>query len=277
MLRRFKQRLRETRRIVLWPLKMGYLASKRKVQAFIVKTMAAHDAANPPPAVHVVVPAVSAGPNYDDLLLALFKGGQRPVPPPAPTFQAIAAGDGRLLAAHPLVGFTYLSFDDVRMTPQVALGQYQERQTAAIEHLTRPGDRILHLGAQQGFHTLSFAAIAGSEGRIVAVERDAAQRALVELNVRAHALESVISVPGEVASSPGSLAECLRRQAFKPTLVYLTDDVRLPDAWLADVADLMKQDSQVRVVAGCRPLTVEALAAHRHDQTRSSAVHIRAA
>jgi precorrin-6B methylase 2 len=264
MLRKLKHKWKNWRRKLLAPANAWLQSLKRSAQKIVVKALAEHRMSNLGSAQAQLGGQTSSTP--DRLLLGLLKAGLRKPPASHVTpFQVTSVGGNRLLAAHPLAGFMYLSTDDVDVIPHVALGRYQDRQTTAIEHEILPGDRVLHLGAELGFHTLSLAHIVGEKGQVLAVEWNPDRYRLLELNVRAHGLNLRV----KCADNPmieGSLREFLRQHNFEPTAVLLAESVAVPDACLADLLELIRKDSSLRVFAGARRLTTDTLSDWLHSQ-----------
>jgi precorrin-6B methylase 2 len=261
MWQKLKLKFKEWRRKLLSPVNALFGSLKRRLQRSAQKVVAtalaehhvSRPSSNHPPA------AAPSSQTFDKLLLGFLKAGVRKSEAhAAPQFQVVSVGADRLLAVHPLAGFLYLSTDDVNVIPHVALGQYQDRQTTAIQHEILPGDQVLHLGAEQGYHTLSLAHLAGKTGHVLAVEGNADRFRLLELNVRAHALEARVQCLNESALQ-GSLRDCLRTHKFVPTAVYLTEGVALPQVWLNELLEWMRQDSSLRVIAGAKQFTANSL------------------
>ncbi len=242
---KIKDRLRAWRRAALAPLNRSYGRVKRALQSFIIKTVAMHGTGT----AHF---AKEASPVNNELLLALFKATQRPAPPALPVLQAVPIGDGRLLAVHPLAGFMFVGTHEVSALPQIVLAKYQQRQTVAIEHEVISGARVLHLGAGQGFHTLSLAKVVGPEGAVVAVSSDNADREILKVNVGLHELEDVVSVHA-------TLEDALRDHAVEPDLVYVTDGFRLPSAWYTQLVNLVQRCPETRILIGARLAGIDAL------------------
>ena len=260
-----KQTFRNFRRSIWAPFKNLLRKAKRRVQDFVVQTVAASDLRTADSAAS----HNSELPNYspfDTLFLAYLKAGHRATPQSSPIFQAVPVGEGRLLVGHPLVGFLYINAYDLRHIPSIVVGRYQESQTMMIEREIRRGEKVLHLGAEQGYHTLSLTKMAGEDGRILAVEWDDASRGVLEINIRAHGLERQVRFADHRAVLSGSLAEVLRQQAFEPTVVYLTAGAAIPPNWIADLEELMRRKPALRVIAGSCLIVVDSLLDWHRDQ-----------
>ncbi|WP_068076505.1 FkbM family methyltransferase [Novosphingobium lentum] len=84
-----------------------------------------------------------------------------------------------------------------------SLTQYGEWAQLEIDRLLqfiKPGDFVLDVGANIGFHTLSFARHVGSAGRVWAFEPDPVNGILLRLNILNSGMEGAI-VPFDVAAS----------------------------------------------------------------------------
>lgn len=252
--RGFKEQIRGWRRAVTEPLKKGLRRLKRSGQRIARSVLSPFSKGSRRDSTS----ALGSLSSLDAQLLAWFKAGTRPLPAPtSPAWQAIPFGEGRLLVAHPLVEFLYIGVDDLRNGPQYVLGKYQERQTVAIEHEISVGDRVLHLGAQYGFHTLSLAQRVGDAGSVVALEANAARRQRCVENVRAHRLESRVRVV-ECCDEPGALLALLKREAFAPTVVYVTEGAELPEPWRHELRAFCLEQPKLRVLHGARMVTTDA-------------------
>lgn len=249
--RGFKEQLRGWRRAVTQPLKNGLRRLKRAGQRIARGLLSPFSGESRRESASA---AGSLSP-VDAQLLAWFRAGTRPLPAPAsPSWQAIPFGEGRLLVAHPLMEFLYIGVDDLRDGPQYVLGKYQERQTVAIEHEIAVGDRVLHLGAQYGFHTLSLAQRVGDTGSVVALEANAARRQRCVENVRAHRLEDRVRVV-DCGDEPGALLSLLKREAFAPTIVYVTEGAEIPGPWRHELRESCLEQPKLRVLYGARVVT----------------------
>lgn len=253
-MRHRKDWLRQLGRLIVAPFSYILRKLKKKARKFVLRTV--HKEWQ---GVSAAAPGSRGDHSAEDLMLAMLKAGTRPRAAERPALQAIPMGDGRLLALHPVAGFTYVGTHDVQLAPAVALGCYQERETAVLEREVASGDRVLHLAAQQGFHTLTIAQRVEASGRVVAVEVSGASREILELNIRAHELSERVHLPPRALRARGALRECLCELAFEPTLVYLTDGADFPDEWIDDVLELVGERGDIRVFCGDRELTLDLL------------------
>jgi hypothetical protein len=86
-----------------------------------------------------------------------------------------------------------------------------------LQRFLRPGSFAVEVGAGEGFHTLSLAALVGPAGRVVAVESGPARRALLRDNLAAHGLEGVVTLLEEEQDLGAALAEV----GVRPHLIRL--------------------------------------------------------
>ena len=87
---------------------------------------------------------------------------------------------------------TYLAYvdpDDVGMTPHLCLNGFWESWiTLALIRALKPGAHCVDVGANVGYYSLIMADVAGSSGRLLAVEPNPAAAALVRLNLEINGL-----------------------------------------------------------------------------------------
>ncbi len=71
-------------------------------------------------------------------------------------------------------------------------GEWAPGETLLLGQLIRPGDIILDIGANIGFHTLFFSRLAGPEGRVHAIEPEMQNRELLSVNKLINGLDNVV-------------------------------------------------------------------------------------
>ena len=71
-------------------------------------------------------------------------------------------------------------------------GLFEKDETLLCRRLVTPGQRILDIGANIGYYSLLFAHLTGPEGRVVAVEPDGDNFALLERNIAANGLQKIV-------------------------------------------------------------------------------------
>lgn len=146
-----------------------------------------------------------------------------PVPP-----HAVGLSDGRVLSDHPLAPHIILDGYCLLVTPRVLMGTYEPGVTALLLNAVRPGDTVIDIGANQGFHTLTMGLRVGPEGRVWAFEPHPRTRRILEDNVASNGLHHTISVMDAAAwSSDGELA--FRARTGEAAGSYLRDAFSIPD------------------------------------------------
>lgn len=142
-------------------------------------------------------------------------------------------------------------------------GGYERDELAVLCSLAKPGDTVVDVGANIGLHTLHLSRAVGPEGRVIAVEPDAANLRLLRKNIAANHCSNVTVVPYALGDRNGEQTFYVCEgnkglQGFtdlsgygKPTTVQ----VRRADEVLADVSpSLMKID-----VEGAEPMVLSAM------------------
>ena len=146
-------------------------------------------------------------------------------------------------------------------------GTFEPSETAFIGRHLRPGMSMIDVGANLGYHTTRAAQLVGSSGRVLAIEPDPYNFALLMRNVRANGLDNVLAVnvalgeqPGRATlfRSPGNLGDHRlfasgneRREAVEVPVVRLDDLCR---EHAIERVDLVKMDVQ-----GYEPLVLEGM------------------
>lgn len=85
-------------------------------------------------------------------------------------------------------------------------GEFAGDEVDSILALTRPGDHVLDLGANIGFHTLALARTVGAEGRVTSVEPQRYCFQLLCANVTLNQLPQVQCLRAAVGDAPGTCA-----------------------------------------------------------------------
>lgn len=92
-------------------------------------------------------------------------------------------GDNLVLAAHPAGLQMMLDSTCRTVAPYVVAGSYERDLITLWSRLVSPGDLVLEIGANQGYHTLALALAVGPTGRVVAYEPTPRTARVLELNV----------------------------------------------------------------------------------------------
>lgn len=188
----------------------------------------------------------------DRLLLAAVKMAQGThTVERAPTFSAVALGPDRLLATHSHEPFLYLDPRELMQTPRIIAGCYEPGLHRCLVDLIQPGMRALEIGAGQGYHTLTLAALVQPGGKLLVMESDARLRAVLEDNLQAHELKTEVTlVPGDQGFA--SATEQVRSQAKDP-LEWIRIDSRVDSATAgAVIRAALAQNPQVQIAWSCR-------------------------
>lgn len=101
----------------------------------------------------------------------------------APT-RVVPLGD-RVLALTHSGRKIFLDAADIGITPHIAMTGLWERETeTAIRRLLRPGQTVIEVGANMGYHTLAMAEEVGAGGRIHAFEANPAIARLLDATIQ---------------------------------------------------------------------------------------------
>jgi FkbM family methyltransferase len=82
-------------------------------------------------------------------------------------------------------------------------GVWEPEEGTVLRRLTRKGMTVLDVGAHCGYFTLLFSELVGPEGRVLAVEADPGNHALLEANLEANGAANVSTVQGAAWSAGG--------------------------------------------------------------------------
>ncbi|HLQ19997.1 MAG TPA: FkbM family methyltransferase, partial [Tabrizicola sp.] len=83
-------------------------------------------------------------------------------------------------------------------------GEFAGEEVDSILALARPGDHVLDLGANIGFHSLGLARRVGDDGRVTAIEPQRYCFQLLCANVTLNQLPQVHCLRAAVGDAPGS-------------------------------------------------------------------------
>jgi FkbM family methyltransferase len=124
-----------------------------------------------------------------------------PAPPPAPkpVPSGVGLGDGRVMTGHPVAGQMIVDGRCLLVTPRLLLGTYEPAVTAFLRRAVRPGDTVVDIGANQGFHTLTLGLGVLPGGHVWAFEPHPRSRGILLENVASNFLHHTVTVRAEAA------------------------------------------------------------------------------
>jgi FkbM family methyltransferase len=108
-----------------------------------------------------------------------------------------------------LVGTKLLTVDlrdDVIAFHLVFRRTWEPNETALVERIVRPGDRVVDIGANIGYYSTLCGGIVGAGGCVLAIEADPANAALCEKNLTQNGLDGTVSVVRAAAGPAGASA-----------------------------------------------------------------------
>lgn len=88
----------------------------------------------------------------------------------------------------------FLDLSDVEIGLNVARGRYETDETAFLRATIRPGDRVVDVGANIGFHTMWMASLVGPLGHVYAYEPVESNAELLRRSIRENGLEGRVTV-----------------------------------------------------------------------------------
>lgn len=101
----------------------------------------------------------------------------------------------------------FLDAHDLSVTPHVALhGTWETEVERLLRRLLRPGQTVVEVGANIGYHTLAMAEVIGPEGRLHAFEAHPDTAALLEATLEVNGLLGRVTLHAEAAlDRPGAV------------------------------------------------------------------------
>lgn len=161
--------------------------------------------------------------------------------PPKPVPSGVALSDGRVMTGHPVAGQMIVDGFCLLVTPRLLLGTYEPAVTAFLRAAVRPGDTVVDIGANQGFHTLTVGMGVLPGGHVWAFEPHPRSRAILLENVAAAFLHHSVTVSDAAAwNAEGEIT--FRARTGEAAGSYLRDAYTIP----GDVAE--GEDIQVRSI-----------------------------
>ena len=206
---------RRYKRWLMSPLKRLEAKVRLYCQFFVLKTIEKHGIVN-------ANSAAGLDGTTSSMILPMLQSKRRMEDNRQPAPVAVAVG-GYLLTTHPRADFFYHAPVDLAQTPWILMGDYQSNVTAWICAHVKCDDRVLVLGGEQGFHTLSLATQLGERGKAMVLGFRADDKRLLELNLRANRLEHKVEVHTIKLRDLDLPNRLVRRQVaeFSPTLTIV--------------------------------------------------------
>jgi len=256
---KLKSKIRSVARKILAPFKR--LGRKIKItgERFVIKTVAKHGLVSYQNTVSqdgtecTLSQPLSQG--SIKVMLAFLQASRPTTSCPVPQFEAIPTSNGRFLVRHPLVGHMFADSADIQALPLLALNQYQEQNTIAIERHCSAGAHVLHLCAGQGFHTLSIADIVGESGKVFVIESRSQWLPTLRMNIDSHKLEHRVFVAEPEVTSALCFERFLETNTAKKIIVFDKDEV-LSNAWQESLVALATKAPSIMLLIGEEAMSI---------------------
>jgi FkbM family methyltransferase len=142
--------------------------------------------------------------------------------------RVVPLGD-RVLALTAAGQRIFLDARDLSVTPHIALlGIWETEVERLLRRLLRPGQRVVEVGANIGYHTLAMAAAIGPAGRLDAFEANPETAALLAATIEVNGLAEWVHLHAAAAlDAPGTVEFALHpthRGAFHRAVAETTAD-----------------------------------------------------
>lgn len=85
----------------------------------------------------------------------------------------------------------YLSPRNVELVVSIFKGTYDRESTAFFSKVIKQGWTIIDIGAYIGYYTIHFSKLAGSKGKIIAIEPDSNNLSILQKNLQLHKINNV--------------------------------------------------------------------------------------
>ena len=89
---------------------------------------------------------------------------------------------------------------------------WEPRETSLLGSIIEPGDYIVDIGGHIGYYAVMFGAAVGPTGRVLAVEPDPDNAAVLRMNVAINKLEGVVTIVEAAAGERSSSADLYRAE-----------------------------------------------------------------
>jgi len=138
-------------------------------------------------------------------------------------------------------------------------GCYEREIIALYSQILRPGMRVIDIGAHVGYHTIRFAKLVGSEGKVFAFEPCPSTFEVLCRNVRRQTLANVVLEQKAVSDASGQVDLFVGRHNLRHSTVPVgniwvkVDSVSLDDYLRGEVIHLVKIDvegAELKVLRG---------------------------
>jgi FkbM family methyltransferase len=158
------------------------------------------------------------------------------------------------VACDTAVGWVLLPEQDQLMRPWIQEhGMWEPAESAALAAMIRPGHVVVEIGAHVGYLTLLMARATGSTGRLLAIEANPDNYALLAENVRRSGLDHVHTVHAAAWRSAGELTMGLSADNTGDHRVYVHPDVTgtvtVPSVRVDDLLEATQRIDVVKVDA----------------------------
>jgi FkbM family methyltransferase len=145
------------------------------------------------------------------------------------------------MTSHPVAQQMIVDGSCLLVTPRVLLGSYEPAVSAYLRAAVHPGDTVVDIGANQGFHTLTLGMGVLPDGHVWAFEPHPRSRRILLDNVASNFLQHTVTVLDAAAwKSDGELT--FRARTGEAAGSYLRDAYTIP----GDRAE--GEDIQVRTI-----------------------------
>jgi FkbM family methyltransferase len=90
---------------------------------------------------------------------------------------------------------------------------WEPRETALLASILQRGDHVVDIGGHIGYYAVMFGVAVGSTGRVIAIEPDPDNAAVLKMNVAVNELDDVVTVVEAGAGEKTSTAELYRAES----------------------------------------------------------------
>jgi len=151
-----------------------------------------------------------------------------PAPPSRPVPRGVTLSDGRVMTEHPVAPHMIVDGHCLLVTPRILIGDYEPAVTRFLRGVVQPGDVVVDIGANQGFHTLTLGMSVVPGGHVHAFEPHPRTRRILEENLASNGMHHTVTVVDAVAwESDGELT--FRARAGEAAGSYVRDAFAIPD------------------------------------------------